>query len=261
VGGLVELVEGDAAVGRLDRPLPRPRPGQAQDQPVQRSGQLAAQALGLDELPFLEAGGVAQDEPGHELAPVQRDRLGERRHARVADPLRCVAVGPAGGQQLLEPAHVQLELAPVEPDAGTVGQEHAGAVVGQGPVQRRERAPQGGAGVLGVVLRPQQLGELVASVPLAGYRQVCQQGDGLARVDLHGRAAELRLRRPQQRQPEPGHSRPFHDGSSISPMIVTVLGVLAVTMPERWRATTVLERHCRARGGGALDKGAPDGRG
>jgi hypothetical protein len=120
VGGLVQRVQDQPAAGGVDRPVPVVLADLGRGQALQRPGELAPQPLGLEVLPVVEAGAVAQAEPGQEVAPVQRGRLGQGGDAGRAGVGGRVPVVPAGGQQLLEPGHVQPEARPGEPDGGPV---------------------------------------------------------------------------------------------------------------------------------------------
>jgi hypothetical protein len=72
--------------GILSKPAPGVRNGLlplleravAMTEPLQRAGQLAAQLFGLEELPVVEGGAVAQGEPRQKIVAVQLHRLGER---------------------------------------------------------------------------------------------------------------------------------------------------------------------------------------
>jgi hypothetical protein len=64
VGGLVQGVKGQPAAGRVDRVVPAVQADLGLGQALQRPGELAAQPFGLEVLPVVEAGAVAQPEPG-----------------------------------------------------------------------------------------------------------------------------------------------------------------------------------------------------
>ena len=115
MGRLVQRVAGQQALGLFDGLRQPALNRQAPHQPFQRPDQLAAQPLGLVELPFLEGSAVAQAEAGQEVAPVQRDGLLQRRQAASADLVLAVAVGMALNQKPLELGHVA-------PQAGNVRQ-------------------------------------------------------------------------------------------------------------------------------------------
>ena len=76
-------------------------------QALQGPRELAPQPFGLEVLPVVEAGAVAQAEPGQEVAPVERGRRGQRGDTGRAGVLGRVAVVAAAGQQPLELGHVQ----------------------------------------------------------------------------------------------------------------------------------------------------------
>jgi hypothetical protein len=211
VGGLVQRVQRQPALGVGDRRLPAPPDGLGVDQPLQRARPLPAQRVGLGELPVLELRGVPQGEAGEEVAAVQRDRLGERLGALGAGPFRLVAVRVAARHQGAEAPDVQLHARRDQLQPAAVRGDPGGAA--EGVVQRGERAPQRGARVGVVRLRPQQRGQLVAPVAAAAARQVGEQRDRLAGVDPQRRAAHLHARRPEQRQPQCSHvPRPCSPG-------------------------------------------------
>ena len=120
VGRLVQRVEGQPAAGGVDRVVPAVLADLGRGQPLQGPRELAAQPFGLEVLPVVEAGAVAEAEPGQEVAPVQPGRLGQRGQAGRAGVGGRVAVVPAAGHQLLEPRHVQPEARLGEPDGGPV---------------------------------------------------------------------------------------------------------------------------------------------
>ena len=247
VGRLVQRVEGQPAAGGVDRVVPVVLADLGRGQPLQRPRELAPQPFGLEVLPVVEAGAVAQAEPGQEVAPVQPGRRGQRGHTGRAGVLGRVAVVAAAGQQRLEIGHVQPEAGPGEPDGGPVRGQPPRP---DGLVQGRQGAPQRPPGVLGVVVGPEQPGHGVAAVPLGVHGQVGQQRDRLAGVDLDRRPVPLHPRRPQQRDPQLRHAPPFPLPPSAVSMARpgparNVPGTVAdpavtdsVTMPERWDGTT-----------------------
>ncbi len=206
VGRLVQRVQGQPAAGGVDRVVPAALADLGRGQPLQRPRELPPQPFGLEVLPVVEAGAVAQAEPGQEVAPVQPGRLGERVQAGRAGVVGRVAVVPAAGQQLLEAGHVQPEARLGEPEGGPVGGQPPRP---DGLVQGGQGAPQRPPGVLGVVVGPEQPGHRVAAVPFGVDGQVGQHGDRLAGVDLDRRPVALDPRRPQQRDAEFRHAPPF----------------------------------------------------
>src|SRR5215212_1708539 len=84
VGRLVQGVHGQLAPGVGYRRLPLAQRRTTTREPLQSTGQLLAQALGLEKLPVVEGDAVAQAENGHEIVVVQRNSLGQRRQASWA---------------------------------------------------------------------------------------------------------------------------------------------------------------------------------
>ena len=65
------------------------------------------QLLALDGGPLLEGRAVGQAEAGQEIAPVERGRLGQPCHARIAALEGGVRVGTDAGQQATKGDHIQ----------------------------------------------------------------------------------------------------------------------------------------------------------
>src|SRR5215212_2635037 len=84
VGRLVQDVHGQPASGVGYCRLPLAQCPATTREPLQRTSQLLAQALGLEKLPVVEGVAVAQAETGHEIIVVQRNSLGQRRQASWA---------------------------------------------------------------------------------------------------------------------------------------------------------------------------------
>jgi hypothetical protein len=55
-----------------DRRIPLAQRPATAGEPLERTGQLPAEALGLEKLPVVEGDAVAQAETGHEIVAVQR---------------------------------------------------------------------------------------------------------------------------------------------------------------------------------------------
>ena len=178
MGGLVERVELEPAArerevaGRLDVPREHGR-------------ELAPQRVGLAALPVLEGRRVAQPEALEQLAAELRDRRLE----------------VAGRGERPEAVDVDLERRAADEAHAVAGRVHR--LRPDRRAQRRERAPQRAAGVLGVVLGPQQLGEHVARARALDEREHGEQRHRLARVERHGRAVALDPRRAEQHYVDP----------------------------------------------------------
>ncbi len=67
MGRLVQRIQRQAASGVGDGLLELALGAVAARQPLQGTRQLIAQALGLEELPIVEGGAIAQGEPRHEV--------------------------------------------------------------------------------------------------------------------------------------------------------------------------------------------------
>jgi hypothetical protein len=72
---LVQVIQGQPAPAVGDGLLPLLERAVAVTEPLQRAGQLAAQFLGLEELPVIKSRAVAQGEPRQEIVAVQPHRL------------------------------------------------------------------------------------------------------------------------------------------------------------------------------------------
>ena len=150
------------------------------DVPREHRRELAAQRVGLAALPVLEPGRVAEAEALEQLAAELDDR----------------GLEVAGRRQRAEAVDVDLERpAPHQADAVARGLDRLGP---DRRPERRERAAQRPAGVLGVVLGPQQLREDVARPRPLDERQHREQRHRLARVERHGRAVPLHPGRAEQ---------------------------------------------------------------
>jgi hypothetical protein len=191
----VKRVEPQPPPGLFDRLLQAPRGHEEIDEACEHPGEVLAQGFGLHLLPVLEVRGVAQHEAAHEIRPGQRRGLRQQRLARVAALEGAVGVGCSFGEASLEPVDVA-------PDAIALEGQHA-AVGGDPPVpqrspQRRQRPAEGGARPFLVVVRPQEAREPVAPLGAPLDCEVCQHGDGLARVDLDHPAVDLCPGRAEQ---------------------------------------------------------------
>ena len=163
MGRLVQGVHGQPAPGVGYRRLPLAERPATPRKPLQRTSQLLTQALRLEELPVVEGDAVAQAETGHEIVPVQRNGLRQRRQAIWAYLRYGVTVPLALGEEAVKPGYVDPDSVVVESHAFPVG---AQPTLRTGLAQRREGPTQGGAGATLVVLGPEQAGESIPGVPL-----------------------------------------------------------------------------------------------
>ena len=128
------------------------------------------------------------------------DRALQSPAASVTGGIRQVVVRRDGAQLRTSVDDIAAQARLVEPQQAARCRQPV-------PAERsacdRQGAPQGGAGVRLVVLGPEQRGERVARLRLAGHRQVGEQRDGLARIGLDGDSVDLDDRRAQQSQGEP----------------------------------------------------------
>ena len=81
---------------------------QKPNQAFQCAGQLVAQPFGLEKLPLVEGGAIAQAEAGQEVVPIELDSSIERLQAARADVGQGMAVSSATGQGLPKCCHVHL---------------------------------------------------------------------------------------------------------------------------------------------------------
>jgi hypothetical protein len=183
VGGLVQRVEREPPLSDRDRHVPALLGDVRFDEAPQRARQLPAQGCGLCELPVLELRCVAQRETAEEVAAVQRDGLDQGLGAQRAHPVRFVSMGVARGDQLPEAVDIEVDRRRRQLQHRTVGDDRRGAALGEGVVERGERAAQRRPSVGLVPLRPQQRGQLVAPVAPLAAGQEGQQPDRLAGVD------------------------------------------------------------------------------
>jgi hypothetical protein len=189
VDGLLQRIDGDQLERGLDGGLRRRRPLRGQELRQPLHGPLA-QPLPLADEPFLEWRLVERD-PGEELATVE-----------VAGPLE--GGRRAGRHRALELERVHRDRLGIERYAGLVS---AQAAVSEGLANRVERLAQAGARLLGGPIAPEQGGQLVARVGLAGRAgEVGQQRLALA----HGEPERpprggARLEPAQDGDPDPVH--------------------------------------------------------
>ena len=201
VGRLVERVELEPAAGMGELPG---RLGQ----PRQHCGQLASQRVGLATLPVLEGGRIAKPEALEEVAAKALGRGLQPSRRGVGAEAIDVDLEPG-------PAHERHVIARRLDRAGA-----------DGAAQRRERAPQRAARVLGVVPRPEQLGQDVARPWALDQRQVGEQRHRLAGVEGDRDPVVLDPRGPEQHHLDRRHLR----------TTVTIPGRRAGDPRPEWRA-------------------------
>jgi len=144
------------------------------DQRLQHPGERLAQAVGQEELPFVEFGAIGQAEPGHEIVTVQLGSGRQGIETPGAQLLWSMPVRVHRRQQALEFAHVEPDVSLwVERDLHPADVQH---LVAQRLFELREGAAQVGARAGLIVFGPEQRGERVAIVGLGGDGQVRQQG-------------------------------------------------------------------------------------
>jgi hypothetical protein len=183
-------------VGRLvERVVKHPRASECQsvaapallevetDEPLERGGDGVAQSLDLEDLPLVEPGGVAQREPGEEIASMERNRLREIAGAIIARAPGTVRVGEGAGELRIEARHVdgnrevRCESDPVAIDAEPSLPECFG--------ERAEGAPERGPGSCRWLLRPEEKGDLRAPAFAPFDEEVGEESFGLAPVELY----------------------------------------------------------------------------
>ena len=201
-------VEGQPSSGVGDGRLPLAERPATAGEPLQRTSQLPAQALGLEELPVVEGDAVAQPETGHEVVTVQLFGLGQQGQAFRAHLGFRVPVRFALRQEVFETDDVDQDRVVVQVHVLPV---RAQPTLRAGLPQRREGPAQGGAGAALAVLGPEQAGECVPSMSSARDGQVGGQRDRLPGVDLDRHAVALDARRTEQQYPRPEQSRISQD--------------------------------------------------
>ncbi len=180
VSGLVQRVEVEPAAGVRERGRPVARRLARLHEPAEHRGELASQPVRLAALPVLERGRVPEAEALEEVAPEHGGGLLERIRGRE----RAEAVDVDRQRGAAHQRH------PLPGRLDRVGPDR--------PSQRRERAPERAARMLGVVVGPQQLGEDVTRARTVGEREVGEQRERLAGIERDGRSVAPHLRRPQQ---------------------------------------------------------------
>ena len=188
VGGLIEWIESQPAARMGYRLVEAAGGGERGDEPIERRGELAAQLGGHQPLPAVELDAIAQREAGEQIVAMQRDRARER-------------------SDLVRSAHGCREECPEarDVDVGIRGSERDGRPVDAQPVsphrrlQRRQRPAECGPRPVVVVLGPEEPGQTVAAVGVAGDREEGKQRDRLACVDAQRRAIDLDARSAQER--------------------------------------------------------------
>jgi hypothetical protein len=165
------------------------------DQCGQRPYQVSAQTLRLGAQPFLELGAIGEAQAAGEIILVEGDSaLQVVNHLRCS---RCDKPGPTPGLLYVraELDHIHRHVWPhrqTDPVALDLGRSAA-----QQAMQGEDGAAQVAARRLLRLLRPEECGQLVATVhPLAGD-QVDEQGKRLAAADVDRVSAAMNCRRAQ----------------------------------------------------------------
>ena len=190
---LVQGIYLEPATGERECLLELPVGDQELHQPAQRGSQLAFQDARFADLPGVELRAVSQREPLEQLAAEQLDRLAELVRSRALRGERA------------EPPYVDRELGPVtQCDAVGVGVD---PLLADCLAQRRERAPEGSAGVLRILAGPEQLTKRGAGAGPFGEDEMGEQGGRLPGVEGDSRATAPNVRRAEQRDLQHGGHR------------------------------------------------------
>ncbi len=158
------------------------------DQALEHGAELAAQGLGLEQLPVLEGGAIAHREALEQVAAEEREGLLE------------LPLGGSGRGQGPEPVHVDLEVRSAHEGHPLPG--GLDVLLADRLAQGRERPPQGPAGVLGVAVGPHQIRERIARMGPVDEREIGEERHGLAGVDGHGHSVARDARRAEKRHGE-----------------------------------------------------------
>ena len=148
-------------------------------EPLERAPELLPERLGLGRLPLVELHAVAEGEAREEVRAVDVHRLGET----------------ARGEKRAKALHVAVDPVAIERHAQPIGRDVLAAE--RGP-ERRERPAQCAARPLVIRVRPEQPGEPVAPLGVAGYGEVRKERDRLARVGLDRLSVALDTRRAEE---------------------------------------------------------------
>ena len=199
VRGFMERVELEPSARRRSRRGPDPGRRLAAGQPFEDRRQLTAVRCALRQLPLLELLRVAQREPGHELAAVQRDRRPERVNACRAEVAARVRVAPRDREGLVEAPDVDIECRRVEPDRRTIDDK---APVVESGAQHRQRSTKRAPGAGAVSLGPEQRRDELPARRATGHGEVREECHGLAGIHGQRRTADLDRHRPEQADPD-----------------------------------------------------------
>ena len=153
-------------------------------QALQRRGELTLERPLLGDLPVVEVGAVTEREPLEEAAGEEGNRLAQH----VARRTIC--------RELAKALDVQLKAAPSSQGDAVAGR--LDPLLADRLAQRRQRAPERAARVLGIMTRPQQLAERLARPRALHKREMRKQRHGLARVERDRRSVSCDTRRPDQ---------------------------------------------------------------
>ena len=182
VGRLVQRVEREPAARVRGSPAVLAALGQRPHEPPERRAELALQRVGLAHVPGVEAAGC---------------RAGRSpRAARRGRPRRRLELAGVAGRRAPGTRRTSTSAPVAQRDAVARGVD---PLLADRLAQRRQRAPQRPARVLGILVRPQQLAQRLARARALGEREVREQRRRLAGVERHRLAVPANPRRAQQR--------------------------------------------------------------
>ena len=164
MGGLLKLIESEPAARVLDRLVVPASTGEIARRDALAPGVFPFQGFRLEELPVVEPDAVAQPEAGEEVTAIEAGSLGVARIGDTASKL----------------VHVEPHTGSAERDRGALHLEELSA---EPLTERRERPAKRRAGVLPVMLRPEERCEGITALALSGDRQVGQKRDGFPGID------------------------------------------------------------------------------
>ncbi len=185
LGGFVQGVERRPPPGIGERRLEAPVFAQVGRESVEGGAEGGAPFLRLKTLPVLEIGGVDEAEPGHEVAAIEIDRLGDG----------SLTSGLQGLSQGVD----------IHPHRGRRSQRHLSAVGGdearpQQVIDLPDGAAQVGQRRGWIVVRPEEVGQGVAFMAAAFDGQVGEERHGLAPVCIQGAAIDFEARRAEEKE-------------------------------------------------------------
>jgi hypothetical protein len=199
MSGLVEGIESypmSGGVGRFGEPSAG---GEGEAESIEHLAENPLLMFIFAALPVLEVGAVPEVETGHERAAEESDRRRQLWRTLGAEPIRPVRmVDPYEVSNLID---ITGPVVAVKPDPGSVGVE---PLPGETRPQRRQGPSQSCPGPIAIQVRPQQVGELLASGLLPRDRQIREQRNRFTGVDFEGLPVDRDFGRPQQGEAETG---------------------------------------------------------